>query len=378
MDDRKSRPNSEPPPQQATSFLNAPGSIPSRRRFLQFATAALAGAALSNCRRGISGSSDTLNVYSWSGYFDDELLESFTDQTGIRVVADIFDSNETMLAKLQAGGGGAYSIIYPSDYKVREMRDLGLLMELDKARIRGLEHLLDKWKSPSYDPNNAHSVPATWGTTGLVYNSKLSPAPTDWEYLWQQENLLKRRMTLFNDAREVMGAVLRSLNYSYNSTNPDEIEKAYQKLSQLKPSIASFTTDGWRDPIATGDLTLAMGYSIDAIELISQNPDIRYVIPASGSSLWTDTMAIPKTAPNPDGAYAWINFMLEPENSARVVERLNFATPNRATFDRLPAQLKSNTNLFPPAQVLAKCEGITPVGDATELYDRYWTEITSS
>lgn len=382
--------NSGEPLQPATPRLDAADCSPflTRRRFLQFSAAAASSIALSNCRRGISdvgdtgaatpSQSQTLHIYSWSGYFDDELLKNFKDKTGIQVVADIFDSNETMLAKLQAGGGSEYGIIYPSDYMVQQMRDLKLLVELDKSKLQGLDNLLEKWKSPVYDPDNAHSVPATWGTTGLVFNQKLNPAPIDWDYLWQQQSQLRRRMTLFNDVREVMGAALKSLGYSYNSTNPNEIQKAYQKLAELKPSIASFTTDGWRDQLATGDLVLAMGYSSDAIDLISQNPDLKYLIPASGSSLWTDTMAIPKTAPNQDAAYAWINFMLEPDNSARAVERLNFATPNQAAFDRLKPELKSNANLFPPAQILAKCEGVAPVGNATELYDRYWTQITSS
>jgi spermidine/putrescine transport system substrate-binding protein len=362
-----------------------------RRRFLQASAAALSGIALANCRRGLSdvgasptgsspeASADTLHVYSWSGYFDDEVLQNFTQKTGVRVVADIFDSNETMLAKLQAGGGGAYSIIYPSDYMVQQMIELDMLTELDKSKLPGLNNLLDKFQNPVYDADNNHSVPASWGTTGLVYNSsKLTTAPEDWTYLWDQQSQLNRRLTLFNDVREVMGATLRSLGYSYNSTDPDEIKQAYDRLVELKPAISSFTTDGWRDQLVTGDLLMAMSYSVDAIDVISESPDLKYVIPASGSSIWTDTIAIPKTAPNPDAAYEWINFTLEPENAARMVERLKFATPNKAAIDQLSTELKSDTNLFPSEAILSKCEGIAPVGDATELYDQYWTELTSA
>jgi spermidine/putrescine transport system substrate-binding protein len=376
----------------AERSLHTAGSAhtPTRRRFLQVSAAALSGIALSNCRRQLADvgapspgatatGGNTLNVYSWSGYFDDELLSNFTQQTGIRVVVDIFDSNETLLAKLQAGGGGAYSVIYPSDYMVQQMIELDMLSELDPSRLQGLDNLLPNFQNPVYDADNAHSVPATWGTTGLVYNAaQLNPVPQDWDYLWEASSALNRRMTLFNDVREVMGAVLKSLGYSYNSTDPAEIEAAYQRLVELKPAISSFTTDGWRDQLVTGDLVLAMGYSSDAIETMTESPDLQYLIPSSGSSLWTDTMAIPRNAPNPEAAYAWINFMLEPENAARAVERLNFATPNQAAIDLLSAEIKSNTNLFPPAAVLARCEGIAPVGEATELYDRYWTELTSA
>ncbi|MBD2462900.1 spermidine/putrescine ABC transporter substrate-binding protein [Oscillatoria sp. FACHB-1407] len=363
-------------------------SSKTRRRFLQVSGAALAGIALSSCRRGITDvqagtngggtPSDTLYVYSWAGYSDDELLSNFAEATGIKVIVDIFDSNETMLAKLQAGGGNNYSIIYPSDYMVQQMVELDMLVELDQSRLQGLDVLLDKFKNPVYDPNNAHSVPASWGTTGLVYNTEqVNPPPTDWNYLWDNRDQLSRRITLFNDVREVMGATLRSLGYSYNSTNPQEIEAAYNKLLELKPAITNFTTDGWRDQLLTGDLVVAMGYSVDAITTMEEDPRLNYVIPASGSSIWTDTMAIPKTAPNPDAAYAWINFMLEPSNAARTVERLKFATASKAAIDLLPAELKADKNLFPDEAILSKCEGIAPVGDATDLYDRYWTQLTS-
>ncbi len=371
--------------------FSAAAALRTRRQFLQVTGAALTGMALSSCRRrfsdvqggqaaiGTAGSAtDTLHVYAWAGYFDDELLNSFREATGFRVIADIFDSNETMLAKMQAGGGSQYSIIYPSDYMVQQMVEMGMLQPLDKSKIEGKDALLSRFANPGYDPNNAHSVPANWGTTGLIYNPKLlSPAPQDWNDLWTNQRKISRRLTLFNDVREVMGATLRSLGHSYNTTNPEEIEAAYQKLLKLKPAIASFTTDGWRDLILSGDLMVAMAYSSDAIAVIAENPDLKYVIPASGSSLWVDTMAIPKTAPNPEAAYAWINFMLSPENAAKTSERLKLATAVKAAIDLLPAALRNDPSLFPTEAIINKCEGIAPVGDAAELYDRYWTQLTS-
>lgn len=348
---------------------------------------------LSNCRRGISnvqstpdaspsgtaGSSGALHLYAWADYVDEELTNRFTEQTGVQVITDIYDSNETMLARMQAGGGAAYSIIYPSDYMVEQMLDLDMLTVLDKSRIDGMDNLKPQWQDPVYDPGNTHSVPTSWGTTGLLYNTQLlDPEPEDWSYLWEQQDNLALRMTLLNDVRETMGAVLRSLGYSYNSTDPAELEEAYQRLLELKPAIASFSTFGWEEQLLSGDLLMVMSYSVDAIAATLEDPNLNYIVPDSGSSLWTDTMIIPKTAPNPDAAYAWINFMLQPENAARAVELLYFATPNQLAFDLLPDELKSNQDLFPPDDVLAKCEGIAPVGDAAEIYDRYWTEITSA
>ncbi len=348
---------------------------------------------LSNCRRGISdvqssptgqgsptaGGSDTLHIYTWADYVDQDLTDSFTERTGIRVVTDIYDSNETMLARLQAGGGAAYSIIYPSDYMVEEMRELNLLTELEQARLEGLENLSEQWQDPVYDPNNNHSIPVSWGTTGLIYDSRqLDSSPDDWEFLWENQDQLWLQMTLLNDVRETMGAALKSLGYSYNSTNPAEIEAAYERLVELKPAIASFQSFGWEDQLLSGDLRMVMSYSVDAIAAVLEDPGLNYIVPSSGSSLWTDTMTIPVSAPNPDAAYAWINFLLEPENAARAVQRLYFATPNQAAFNLLPAELQDNEDLFPSEDVLARCEGIAPVGDAAELYDRYWTELTST
>jgi spermidine/putrescine transport system substrate-binding protein len=375
-------------------------SRPTRRRFLQFSAAALSTLALSNCQNTTSTSTSTeltspeaspsppsgspqasgpLNLYTWADYSSEDVYKRFTEKTGIAVVADTYDSNETMLAKMQAGGGNAYSILYPSDYMVKQMIELGLLTPIDRSQIKGMETLMEKWQSPPYDPDNTHSVPISWGTTGFIYNKQeLSPGPTDWDYLWDNQDKLSGRITLLDDVREVIGASLKSLGYSYNSTDPAELEEAYQKLLELKPAIASFQTYGWEDQLISGDLLLSMTYSVLGNALSADNPDLEYVIPNSGSSVWTDTMVVPKSAPNVDAAYEWINFMLEPENAAFAIEQLKFASPNQAVVDILPTELTSNEKLFVPTETLNKFEGIAPVDEATEMYDRYWTELKSA
>ena len=324
-------------------------------------------------------SSKELYIYTWSSYTDQELLDHFAKETGIKVIADVFDSNEAMLARLQAGGGGSYSIIYPTDYMVEKMVELGMLRELNFSRITGMNQLSSRFLNPEYDPENLHSVPLSWGTTGLIYNTqKLQQAPEDWSYLWEHQQQLSERMTLLNDPREVMGAVLKMLGYSYNSRDSQEVQQAYEKLMLLKPSVASFTSDAWRDQVLSGDLVLAMSYSSDANELIRENANLKYVLPKSGSSLWVDTLAIPKTAPNPEGAYAWINFMLQPDVAAQICERLSFATPNTVAFNKLPDKVKDNPNLFPPESALNLCESIAPIGKFSGVYHSYWTKLTSA
>jgi spermidine/putrescine transport system substrate-binding protein len=357
-----------------------------RRHFLQtlaaFSSLSLAGCGwrLADVRATTQSSrSDQLYIYTWEQYSDKKLLQTFSTQTGVKVLVDTYPSNEVMLAKILAGGGGAYSVIYPSDYMVQKMVEKNLLAKLDHTRIIGLDNLLPQFQNPSYDPNNSYSLPFNWGTTGLIYNSEvLKTAPEDWDYLWRNKKLLNKRVTLLEDVREVMGAVLRMLGYSYNSKDEDELKQAYQKLQELKPAIASFNTDAWQNQLLAGDLAIAMCYSSDAIKISNENPKFKYVIPRSGSSLWTDTIVLQKIAPNVDGAYAWMNFLLQPEVAAMISQNLNISTPNSEGFELLPKNLKENKNLFPETAILEKCERITPLGDFEEVYQRYWDQLTSS
>jgi spermidine/putrescine transport system substrate-binding protein len=221
-----------------------------RRQFLKNSAATISGLAVSSCGWRLAdvqsapaakGSADQLFIYTWAGYTDNALLDRFAEKTGIRVVADVFSSNEEMLARVQAGGARAYSIIYPSDYMVVQMTELGLLTPLDHSSLGGLDRLKKQFQNPVYDPGNRYSVPLSWGTTGLIYNTEqLKEAPEDWDYLWEHKQELARRMTLASDVREVMGAALRMLGYSLNSTNQEQVKQAYEKLVELKPAIASF------------------------------------------------------------------------------------------------------------------------------------------
>jgi spermidine/putrescine transport system substrate-binding protein len=351
----------------------------------------VAAVTLANCRANLTAPTvapgdsstsgeNTLHIYTWSNYIDRDTVTAFRDQTGVKVIFDIFDSNEVMLTKLQSGGGNAYSLIYPSDYMVSQMVDLDMLTALDSDRLPGMKQLKSRWANPGYDPNNAHSVPFSTGTTGLIYNREATPGvPEDWDFLWQARPQISRRFTLLDDMREVLGATLKSLGYSYNTNDATQIEAAYRKLLELKPDIAAFKTGGFEDEILAGDLAVAMAYSSDAIALTLQDPGLAYQIPRSGTSLWTDTMAIPATAPNPDAAYQWLNFMLEPEVARVTAERFFLGTVNQTAFEQLPPELKGNRDLYPEDDVLDRSEGIAPISTASnDLFDRFWTELTSA
>ncbi len=374
------RPNPQSRPLSAT-----------RRRFLQTSAAAFSGVLLSNCARQISQGpaagdnvADTdpnaLSVYSWANYSDKQLLQTFGERTGIQAGVDIYDSNETMLAKMQAGGGQNYSILFPSDYMVTQMVELDLLMPLEASRLQGVKNLMSQWQNPIYDPQNAHSIPATWGTTGFIYDpERLGFEIKSWDDLWRNQAKLERKVTLLNDVREVLGSVLKSQGDSLNAEDPAKVKMAYEKLVGFKGAIANFMTNGWEDQLASGDILISMAYSSDAQVLMAEQSNLMYVVPETGSSLWTDTIAIPKSAPNVDAAYAWLNFFLDPATAVDLVQRLRFATPNQKTFEQLPTELKQNRTLFPPEAILAKCEGIAPLPEAiTATYDQYWTQLTSA
>ncbi|MBP0018483.1 MAG: spermidine/putrescine ABC transporter substrate-binding protein [Cyanobacteria bacterium SBLK] len=360
-----------------------------RRRFLNKSGIGLGSLFLSGCGwtladiRGNSAlvySKNELYIYSWAAFVDDRVLQQFFRATGIKSIANIFDSNETMLARFQASGGGGYSILYPSSYMVEQMIELGLLIELDKSKISAFDRLFPRFINPPWDSENRHSLPMAWGVTGLIYNrTQIEEPPQDWDYLWRHQQKLSKRITLVNDIREVIGAALKSLGCSYNSTNPQEIQAAYKKLQALKSAIAAFTTDGWKTQILTGDLAIAMCYSDEGNRMVRENKDLVFIIPASGSALSIDNIVIPKTAPNIDGGYTWINFISQPEMLTELCQRLSFGTPNKAAFELLPLQFRQNPILFPSQEILSVCEEIVTLDEKTnELLNYYWTLLTSS
>ena len=374
----------------------------SRRKFLRqtaYATSALASAStLAACGifdktpqadesgkdevvRPVTQDKQTLYLYGWSTYVNNtEVLEGFTKQTGIKVVGDAYDSNEVLLSKLEASGGrSGYSIIYPSDYMVTQMRDLKLLAPLNKKLLPNLNNIANNYLDLPHDRGAVFSIPISLGTTGIAYNVKavnsiIGEEPTDWNYLWEHKS--KLRITLVNDPREVMGMALHTLGNSYNTKEPIKIEQAFQKLRELMPAIANFTTDAWRDPLASGDLMMCMAFSGDAISLARQDPNIKYILPNSGTSIWTDTIAIPRGSSNIEGAHAWINYVMKPEIAAKISNANSFGTTNKLAKSMIPEDLKVMKALEPTEAMIAKSDRITKLDDkVSEIYNGFWTRL---
>ncbi len=361
---------------------------PSRRRFLHLAGAGCLGSVLSSCGWQLAKvqssppgkSGGDLFVYTWESYVDPDLLKGFQKSSGTKAQSDVYDGNETMVAKLQAGQASNYSILYPSEYFLQKMVDQGLLQEIDETQLIGLDGLLPALADKGKVNGKRYSVPATWGTSGLIYNSeKLPNGISDWGDLWQQKDKLARRLTLLNDPREVMAAGLYALGQKLSAQNdPNAIKQAYSKLLELKPAIAAFDTDAWRDRMVAGDIWVAMAYSTDAADVVKENPKFRYVIPRAGASLWVDTMAIPLSAPNVEAAYDWINYMLRGDVVAALNERLSFSPAISPAVALLPEDVRRSAVLFPSPEELARCETLPPLSETAEkAIDSYWTKLLS-
>lgn len=325
--------------------------------------------------------SDSVSFYNWSDYIDPEILTMFEEECGVKVVYDTFSSNEDLLAKLQAGATG-YDIIVPSDYMVSIMVQLGLLKELDHANIPNLANLAERFRNAPYDPGNQYSVAYQWGATGIGYDADVMTTPPDsLAALFDPEQAAQvaGKISLLNDARETIGAALKYLGYSINSTDPAQLEEAKQVLLAVKPYVLTFDSDTFGDLLVSGETALALGWNGTIYLAMSENEgrNVGFAVPKEGMAVFTDNLAVPASAPNPYTAEVLINYLLDPEIGAMITNYTSFPSPNEAAMPFISDELKNAPNLNLSEEMLANVEYIEDVGEATALYERIWTEIKS-
>jgi len=314
-------------------------------------------------------------LFIWSEYLPDQVVEQFTKETGIKVNISTYDSNEAMYAKVKMVSGKGYDLIVPSSDYVARMSREGMLMELDHAKLPNLRNLDHELLAKMVDSQSRYAVPYMWGSTGIAVNTQAIDLQkiTSLNDLWRPE--FADKLIMPNDMRGVLGIGLKSLGYSLNDTNPDHLQQAYNKLITLMPHVRVFDSDSPKQALLNGEVQLGAVWNGEAYIANNENPDIAYVYPKEGYSLWVDSFAIPKGAANIDQAHAFINFLLRPDMAKIICEELGYSSPNREAIKLLPEEVRSNHIVYPTSAELARGEFETDLGEATEIYDALWTKL---
>ncbi|MGI5824766.1 MAG: ABC transporter substrate-binding protein [Bacillota bacterium] len=330
---------------------------------------------------GMAGLKDeeVLNIYNWGEYMDPEVLDDFTAETGIEIKYEEFTTNEDMYTKLRSGIG-KYDIIIPSDYMIERMIKEDMLYEIDFAEVPNIVNIDENLLNLSYDPEQKYSVPFTWGTVGIVYNTDYIDVPEEevgWDMLFDEK--YKKQILMSDSVRDSVGVALEYLGYSQNSRSPQELAEAEELLIKQKPLVLAYVVDEVRDLMLAEEATLALVWSGEGVLLEDESDNLKYVLPRSGSNLWVDAMVIPKTSQNKDYAQQFINYVCREDISARICDYIGYATPSKAARKYLDEDLINNFNAYPDAEFIEnKTEMFNDPSDFLEEYDRIWTEIFSS
>jgi spermidine/putrescine transport system substrate-binding protein len=319
--------------------------------------------------------SKELYVYNWSEYMPDSVLEEFTAETGIKVIMSTYDSNEALYAKIKMVDAKGYDLIVPSTDYVARMRQEGLLMPLDKGRLSNLGNLDPKLMNKPFDPDNTYSVPYMWGSTAIAVNSKDPDAASVATYadLWKPE--LKGKLLLPNDMRGVLGMGLKRLGHSLNEADPAKVGQACDLLAPLMASVRVFDSDSPKQALLNNEVQVAVLWNGEAYIAAGENPDIRYVYPREGYSLWVDNLCIPANAVNVENALIFIDYLLRPEVAAFICQEMGYSTPNLAAKAILPEEVRTNPIIYPSPEEMDLGEFETDLGEAVKAYEECWMRL---
>ena len=326
-----------------------------------------------------SSAADQVIVYNWGEYIDPEVLDIFEEETGITVVYEEFETNESMFPKVQAGAV-SYDLVCPSDYMIQRMIENNLLAEINFDNIPNLKNVGEQYmkQSQGFDPENKYSVPYCWGTVGILYNKTLVDDPVDsWSILWNEK--YADQILMQNSVRDAFGIALKYCGYSLNSTDLDELQEAKELLMKQKPLVQAYVVDQVRDKMISNEAAIGVIYSGEAIYTQSENPDLEYVIPKEGSNVWIDSWVIPKNAQNKENAEAFINFLCRPDIAKMNFDYITYSTPNTAARELIEDDaIRNSTIAFPDTSELERCETFNYLGTKFDnIYNELWREIKS-
>ncbi|MDZ3836752.1 MAG: polyamine ABC transporter substrate-binding protein [Rhodospirillales bacterium] len=333
-----------------------------------------------------------VRVLNWSDYIDDTVLSDFTRETGIKVVYDVFDSNDVLETKLLAGGTG-YDLVFPSANFLARQIQAGVFAELDKSKIPNWKNLDPEMmqRVSRFDPGNAHAAIYMWGTTGLAYNEqmikeRMADAPVDsWRLIFDPE-VVKRfadcGVYMLDAPDEMVPAALNYIGEEPDSKDAKVIAKAEPVLAAVRPFIRKFHSSENINALANGDICLAVIWSGDAgiaatrAEEVGKDFEIRYVIPKEGAQTFFDMMAIPTDAPHPNNAHAFIDFILRPDVIARITNYVTYPNAVPASLPMVDPEIVNNPMIFPPPEVKEKLFLVTPHDQRTQrILTRLWQRV---
>jgi putrescine transport system substrate-binding protein len=330
----------------------------------------------------------TVNFYNWSNYMAPGVLEDFTRETGIKVVYDTFDANETLETRLLAGKSG-YDVVVPTAYFLQRQITANIFQKLDKSK---LPNLVNAWPEVTNDPGNLYAANYMWGTTGIGYNVKAvqkilgADARIDsWDIVFKPENLARFRdcgIHMLDSADDILPAALNYLGLDPNSTQQADLEKAADIVSRIRPYVRKFHSSEYLNALATGEICLVVGWSGDIMQARSRASEVKsdveigYAIPKEGAQMFFDNLAIPADAKNVSEAYEMINYLYRPDVAARNSDFLSYANGNLASQKLLDARILDDKTIYPDQATQAKLFVITARDPATQrVINRLWTRV---
>ena len=335
----------------------------------------LMGAILVGCG-GEKKAQRELKVYNWGDYIDPVVLADFEKETGIHVVYDTFATNEDMYVKVKSGGSD-YDVVIPSDYMIKRMINEGLLEKIDFSNVPNYKNVDAKFKNLAFDSQNEYSVPYMWGTVGIVYNKKMVTDPVDsWNILWNKK--YEKQILMLDSPRDSIGITLKLLGHSLNTSDPEQLEQAKNKLIEQKPLVLAYVVDEVKDKMIAGEAAMAVVWSGDAMFIKDKNPDIEYAIPKEGTNLWFDSIVIPKGAKHKTEAEEFINYLARPEVSQKNAEYIGYATPLPEAKAKLEESVQTDLAAYPADDILKNTEVFDDLAKNIAAYDRVWTEIKAA
>ncbi|SET11818.1 ABC transporter substrate-binding protein [Anaerobranca gottschalkii] len=326
--------------------------------------------ALTGCG---SSSKEVLYIFNWGDFIDFDLIRDFEKEYGIKVIYDEYDTNESMYARLKAGG--KYDLIFPSDYMVAKLISENMLEEIDFSNIPNYKYIMDNFKNMNFDPEGKYSVPYVWGTLGILYNTeKVSGIVDSWSVVFDPAN--RNEVFMIDSMRDSLAVALNYLGYSINSKNEGELEKAKELLIKQRAEVNPvYVNDEGKDMIMEGQATFFVTWSGEAMQVISEDSRFNYIVPKEGSNLFIDNMAIPKGARNKENAEKFINYMLRTDVAKANIEYIGYSTPHKGAWEELDAETKNNPILYPDDTVTEKAEIFIDLGSFLDVYSRVWREV---